>query len=153
LGLLIGPSLVWEAWQARSLKVLRSMALGQLPFLTWEMFSIIYYGFPFPNTAYAKLNLGIAKIELAKQGGRYLLHSLIFDPVTLVGMLLATYLLIRSKRPRAWMLAGGIVAYLLYVVRIGGDFMAGRHLTAPLFFAVCNAAILPMVESSGKRLG
>ena len=24
--------------------------------LAWEMFSIFYYGFPFPNTAYAKLN-------------------------------------------------------------------------------------------------
>ena len=33
-------------------------------------------------------------------------------------------------------IVAGIVMYLVYVVVVGGDFMAGRFLTAPLFLAV-----------------
>ena len=29
--------------------------LGLLPFILWEVFAVFYYGFPFPNTFYAKL--------------------------------------------------------------------------------------------------
>lgn len=42
--------------------------LGILPFLAWEVFSLIYYGFLFPNTAYAKLNAGIPLSEYIQQG-------------------------------------------------------------------------------------
>ena len=34
-----------------------------LPLLAWELFSLLFYGFPFPNTYYAKLNTGIPKAE------------------------------------------------------------------------------------------
>jgi arabinofuranosyltransferase len=34
-------------------------------------------------------------------------------------------------------LAVGIALYLLYVVKVGGDFMSGRFFTAPLVMAVC----------------
>ena len=34
-----------------------------LPFVAWEGFSLLYYGVPFPNTAYAKLNTGTPTAE------------------------------------------------------------------------------------------
>ncbi len=40
---------------------------------------------------------------------------------------------------RSWRklpLAAGCLLYLAYIVRVGGDFMSGRFLTAPLFLAV-----------------
>ena len=38
--------------------------MGFLPLLCWEMFALLYYGFPFPNTAYAKLSHGLPRGEL-----------------------------------------------------------------------------------------
>ena len=37
----------------------RFVLLGFTPFAAWEIFSLAYYGFPFPNTAYAKLQTNI----------------------------------------------------------------------------------------------
>ena len=39
--------------------ILKKAVLGFTPFITWLLFSLIYYGFIFPNTAYAKLHTGI----------------------------------------------------------------------------------------------
>lgn len=47
--------------------------IGIIPFLLWELFSLFYYGFLFPNTAYAKLNAGIPKSEYYLNGILYYL--------------------------------------------------------------------------------
>jgi arabinofuranosyltransferase len=44
--------------------------IAALPVIFWTFFSLFYYGFPFPNTAYAKLGTGIAVDELVIQGFR-----------------------------------------------------------------------------------
>src|SRR6185436_2491996 len=52
------------------------MLAGFAPFILWEIFSIIYYGFPIPNTFYAKLNTGMRLSEETTQGVLYFLNSL-----------------------------------------------------------------------------
>ena len=89
-----------------------------------------------PNTAYAKLATGIPSLELARQGGLYLLNSLRWDPLTLAVIVAAVLWAVAARRVAAIAVALGIVLYLLYVVRIGGDFMSGRFLTLPLLAAV-----------------
>ena len=57
--LLFLPPLAWAFFQLGRknwLKGLLLAAAGQLPLLTWEIFATLYYGFPLPNTAYAKIN-------------------------------------------------------------------------------------------------
>jgi arabinofuranosyltransferase len=102
--------------------------------LLWTIFSVFYYGAPFPNTAYAKLGTGIPSGELIRQGFVYLYDSLSRDPVTLtliaIGLMLA---LRQGAELRA--IGAGIIFYLVYVVSIGGDFMSGRFLTVPLLAA------------------
>jgi arabinofuranosyltransferase len=44
-------------------------------------------------------------------------------------------LTLRDDRP-ATLMAVGIVLSILYTVRVGGDYMTGRFLTAPLFFSM-----------------
>ena len=58
--LLYVPALTHVLWKRRTWRCLWSMAVGMLPLVLWLGFSLGYYGFPFPNTAYAKLNTGIA---------------------------------------------------------------------------------------------
>jgi arabinofuranosyltransferase len=106
------------------------------PLCLWEAFSLLYYGFLFPNTAYAKLNTGVPKLDLARQGFYYFSNSLRHDPATLVvigGAIVVT--MIRRQR-RDLVLLAGVLAYLAYVVWIGGDFMTGRFLAAPLYVGV-----------------
>src|SRR5204863_5777359 len=74
---LAGPSL-------RTADVASALALGAVPLILWHLFALAYYGFPFPNTAYAKLGTGIPSAELMAQGLRYLSESFRADPVTLL---------------------------------------------------------------------
>ncbi len=98
----------------------------------WLVFSLIYYGFPFPNTAYAKLNTGLTAAQQIAQGFRYIGSSLIRDPVTVLLLSLGLGGVIRV-RDRSWKMFGsGSILYLVYVISIGGDFMRGRFLALPL---------------------
>lgn len=113
-----------------------ALLLGFAPLAAWELFSCFYYGFPFPNTAYAKLGAGIPRAELALQGLWYLLDSLRRDAPTLLTIAAGCGLaLVRAPR-RLGALALGVLAYLAYVVSIGGDYMSGRFLALPFFLAV-----------------
>jgi len=120
--------------------------LAASPLLLWFGFSLLYYGSVFPNTAYAKLDTGVPGSVLVPQGIAYLAASLRFDPVTpvlIVGAVLAA-----SIRRRAVLapVALGVVLYLAYTVRIGGDFMLGRYLAAPFF---CSLVLLCRMRFPG----
>jgi arabinofuranosyltransferase len=67
------------------------------------------YGFPFPNTAYAKLAMGIDRSELWTQGFLYLIDSVDRDPLTLTTIAFAVLLAVvqKSAVPRA--LAAGLI--------------------------------------------
>jgi arabinofuranosyltransferase len=60
------PALLWATYQARTLGIttlIRTIAIATLPASGWLIFSIIYYGYPLPNTAYAKaLAMGYAQL-------------------------------------------------------------------------------------------
>ncbi len=131
------PALLYVLYRQRTWGCFWRMAAGSLPVFLWTGFSLFYYGFPFPNTAYAKLNNGMPSSTLAVQGSYYLWNSLKHDPITLATIIGALVVACRQKSPRHICVALGILGYLLYIVKIGGDFMSGRYLTAPLLAAVC----------------
>ena len=134
--LLFIPALTHTWWKIRGARALGAVAVGFTPFLVWELFSLFYYGFLFPNTAYAKLNTGIPRIELAVQGWHYLLNSARLDPLTLLTVI-AGIVLVAIRLDSRQISAGlGVILYLFYVVVIGGDFMSGRFLSAPFFLTV-----------------
>ena len=95
LATLVGPAYLWGLWYHRRVglrRLLRPVFLGLSPFLLWTAFSLFYYGFPFPNAAYAKLNTGIPAWRLAMQGVRYLQGFQRFDPLVPAAMVLALVL-------------------------------------------------------------
>ena len=130
------PTLVLVFWRNRSWKTVGLMFVGFLPFLLWELFSLIYYGFLFPNTAYAKLNTGLPSPVLLQQGFHYLSDSLTRDPITLSTITIAVLLPFVTKQWKLLPLVLGILLSLIYTVKVGGDFMSGRFLTAPFFIAI-----------------
>lgn len=115
---------------------LRFLVTGFTPFILWELFSIIYYGFPFPNTYYAKLNTGISQYLLIKHGILFFFNSIVWDPITLftIGASFILSMLLGTRQEK--MISLGVGIYLGYVLWIGGDFMSGRFLSVPLLSSV-----------------
>ncbi len=142
--LLIIPALGYACFRSLRSKsltwftCLKTIAIGFMPFILWELFSLFYYGFPFPNTAYAKIKTGIEMKILIEQGFYYLLHAIHFDPLTLIMIIWSMVLVfgVREKNKRSIALAIGIILYLFYILRIGGDFMSGRLLASLLFISI-----------------
>ncbi len=112
------------------------LILASSPLWIWLLFSTIYYGFPFPNTYYAKLHTGIPSGDLFFQGILYYLNVLNGDVVTLITIACALSLSLARREIRSLVAACGILLYLIYIVKIGGDFMAGRFFSIPFFAAV-----------------
>lgn len=132
-----GPPLLYCLWQERSARALYLLLCGLPLFLGWELFSLVYYGFFVPNTAYAKLNTGVAFWELAHQGVRYLHNSLRVDPLALVALGATSAWCAYRRSVREGVILLGCALYLVYVVRIGGDYMTGRFIALPFLGAVC----------------
>jgi arabinofuranosyltransferase len=140
-GIIYGLPLLFYAWEnKRNPRGLAMLALGQLPLVTWLLFSTLYYGFPFPNTAYAKLGHGIPSQELLAQGFYYVLHTWQRDPLTLTAIGAAFIIGILDRR-KSGIMSVSIFLYLAYTIKIGGDFMGGRFFSLPLLTAVSILAV------------
>ena len=100
----LAPGLCWLAWQLRPphINIFRA-ALATAPAWGWLSFSLLYYGFPFPNTKYAKLNTGLAKWEYLRQGSMYQSNFWSFDRL---GYIFIAAALIASLYPLALWLGG-----------------------------------------------
>ena len=115
--------------------VIKYFLLGTLPASLWLLFATVYYGFPLPNTFYAKVATGMPGSVVFKQGIAYLFNNINFDPITLTAVALAVGLAFFFRRAFLILPSLSMLLYLLYVVRVGGDFMAGRFLAAPFLLA------------------
>lgn len=148
LVLIFGPAILhagWLSWTIEKRRVPRLLLdafVFSVPLWGWIAFSTIYFGFAFPNTYYAKLYNGLPKGEVFIQGILYYLNSLDKDPVTLIALILALLLVFASRDTRLRMVGLGIGLYLVYVVKIGGDFMSGRFFAVPLFLSLAMVLYL-----------
>ncbi len=148
--LIVLPALAYKARQLGLKRTIPAAALGFSPLVVWELFSLLYYGFLFPNTAYAKLNTDLPRLEYFQQGLLYLLNSLSLDPVTLAVIAASLALVVLGRGPQRLALGLGMFLYLLYIIWIGGDFMTGRFLT-PVF--LCAIALLADATADVKYQG
>ena len=144
--LYVGP-LLWltaGAWEKRS--HVRALIGGFLvPVVPWLVFATLYYGFPLPNTYYAKVATGIPSSLLYRQGLAYVLNSIGHDPITL-GVIGITAALALRSRVTVRLSAASALLYVVYTVSVGGDFMSGRFFAQP--FLVCVLALVPMIEAT-----
>lgn len=124
--------------------------LGLLPFFLWELFSLFYFGFPVPNTAYVKLGTDIATSVYIKKGVWYIVFTGLND---LMVLLIPAVFMISTLIVRKWKYlytSAGIVLYGLYIIYIGGDFMMGRHFTV-LFIMALSGMISMINNESGEK--
>ena len=134
--LLLAPALMAAVARAGLRRSLVPLAVGFGPLAAWEIFSTIYYGFPLPNTGYAKLGGGIPVGDRATQGIIYLLDSVKLDPLTLAVIAAGMVFPIVTRRSRLLPFVLGMAMSVGYVIFAAGDFMSGRFLSATLLCAV-----------------
>jgi len=150
LAIIVAVPVCLLAWSLRrQWRLLAACAGGLLlPLLIWFSWAYLTYRSFLPNTFLAKRNLEIPQYELTVQGLRYLWLSFDMDRVTLVALVvgLAVSLALGPWLVRAW--AIGVIAYLGYVVWIGGDWMAGRFLAVPTFVAMFALGVAGRRRSS-----
>jgi arabinofuranosyltransferase len=153
-GLLYAPAWLFclrdRSWRERA----GAAFIVGLPIAGWLAFSLVYYGFLWPNTAYAKLGVGeIAGLHRLTEALWYFATSLFSDPLTLGGWLAIAVLMLRRRDAARIALIGGSALSLGYVVAIGGDFMSGRFFSAPFFMAVACLASSDALSSARVRYG
>lgn len=138
LALIALPPLALTVVEAKMDRVtkLKTALAGLIPLIAWTGFALLYYGSPFPNTAYAKLTTEVPRPDLITQGIGYLLNSLNYDPVTIPLIAVGLFMGFKSSNHHIRAIMLGVSLYILYTIWIGGDFMSGRFLAVPLFICV-----------------
>jgi len=121
----------------------KQLFLGAAPIVGWELFSLFYYGFLFPNTKYAKLNTGVDSAHYLSMGISYLLNLVAVDFVSAllllsvfvsIPVLLMRYCKDRDDRTGIFLsIAAGAFLYTFYVYLIGGTYLSGRLLSLQIF--------------------
>ncbi|MBO6112981.1 MAG: hypothetical protein J6P45_08045 [Lachnospiraceae bacterium] len=146
LVLMFIPMIVWVFLLKREkttfLQAVGITFAGLSPFILWELFSLFYYGFPVPNTAYVKIGTGISSLEYFKHGVLYAWYTALDDIVVLIVPLIFIVITLIVRKEKYILTSAGIVLYGLYVLRIGGDFMMGRHFTVMLFVSVLSCTMM-----------
>lgn len=137
----------------------KQVAAGFSPIIAWELFSLFYYGFLFPNTKYAKLNTGIPQSEYLELGLSYLLNLFTVDFVSGFMMVAAICCIPflyqryqKDKDDKAGLLlsvAAGIALYVLYVVYVGGTYLSSRMFSLNVF---ASAWVLLALAGNTVRL-
>jgi arabinofuranosyltransferase len=139
LALLAGPPCLVALWQVYRTK--RWLALLSLLPLLWFVFARIYYNDFLPNTGAAKLGI-FTFSQATDQGWTYLRDWAGHEPVTAAGtfvlLVVALFAAVRARSTYDTALLLGIVAYFVYVLVVGGDFMRGRFYIP--FYATCLVA-------------
>ena len=124
-------------------------AICLTPFFLWELFSLFYYGFLVPNTAYAKLGSTIPKILYFRKGLHFTINSLINDPTLILIPAFFVGSAIKFRITKFIFPAVGILLYWFYIIWIGGDFMLGRHFSVLFFLSLTS--LLELISSENIK--
>lgn len=127
--------------------------VGLLPFILWEFFSLFYFGFFVPNTAFVKLGTDIPKHDYIVRGLQYVFNTFICDPIVLIVPFVAVVVLFLFRKFKYIHVALGILLYGIYIIYIGGDFMMGRHFTVMFLMSVIACLYIINTEIVNKETG
>ncbi len=137
-------------------EIIRKSAILMLPFTTiiatWFLWKWFYYGDIMPNTYYIKVS-GMTSPE---RGVHYIYHF--FTSYLLVPFWFLFFFAIKKLFRRELMhlhvLVTIILAWMLYIIKIGGDFIEFRFLVPilPMLFILFSWLIFGFIRSVGLRI-
>jgi arabinofuranosyltransferase len=141
LGLLVAPALAGIFFRELGAVRWQVFAIAALPLALWSAFALIYYGSPWPNSAFAKLNNGMSLAESFAAATPYFRDLAKYDAVTALVIVVACA---RAFAQASWGMrlpALGLMLYIAYLGTAGGDYMGGRLFSTPFAMAVAMIAL------------
>lgn len=164
---LVAPLIAYALWRdgrdGRLHAAALRLAVGLAPLVLWLLFAAFYYGFPLPNTSYAKVTdmTWAARLSAAQA---YFADIARWEPALVLAVLALVAgipLLIAlpaaaeraaTRGRRRWLacLVLGGALQILYIVSVGGDYMRGRFLTGLLLIALA-ALVVAAAAAAGRR--
>jgi arabinofuranosyltransferase len=145
----------WQSWKVHRSRAVLTIVIVATPALAWTLFSTWYYGFPFPNTAAAKMT--IAELGLGRRvdrGAVYYMLSLRWDALGFVAILVALFFAAFTGARRSLLGLLGVVIYLAYVLvtASAATHMAGRFFAIPFVLAFYVTAHLLVTRETGAAI-
>ncbi|UID85316.1 hypothetical protein J9305_18845 [Leptospira interrogans] len=147
-----GYVLFYKIFKEHKIQFLKYSFLGIFFWISYLIFSIIYFGSLLPNTFYAKTNVLFSFSERISAGWNYIKISLKWDPIvicvfglhifwTFSEPILKRFTKVKwtlSEKEKGILLISltSILFVLFYLFWVGGDFMAGRFLGTCLIVSV-----------------
>jgi len=136
-------------------------------FFIWSIFSLIYYGFPFPITAYTKLSTGIDRLEIIIKGFSYLINFSFADisgVFIVFAAFIAPFFSFGFNNLKISDLNSSFIIFLTkfrnsivilistaYVIWVGGDFMIGRFFYPIIVYSACSLASSNLKQFNFKK--
>ena len=157
--LLVWPAAGYALWLARresysQLTLYIAAMFG--PLLIWTIFSLFYFGFPLPASAYFKFGSIFPRTVLILNGIHYFNFSLHTDPLALLVTIVAMiWLIVRGGR-YGHPLAAGIILNWFYILYTGADYIGGRFFTYTYLLSVVvivsNWEVITATIFSNRRM-
>ena len=142
--LLAWPLAVWVLWDNRArlgwAGLMQAIGWMLAPLLVWTLFSLVYFGFPLPASAYNKLPDSYDFAHRLASAWDYYRFSLHKDGIMLA-VLFCSQLLWFGRAP-ARIIAASVALVLMYIIFAGGDYMGGR------FFSVAYVLLVSVVTGT-----
>ena len=133
---LFSPLAIILLFEIKTLRnFLSSVYIGVIIIFIWFLFATFYFGSPFPNTFYAKLNNNYSTIDVIKNGFDYFI-ALKVDLSTVLIIISSFIISSLSKNRILIALSIGQILYLSYILWSGGDFMQGRFFSILVFLSI-----------------
>lgn len=148
--LLVLPAILFCLFKLKKIKGIGILLIGLIPIIAWEIFALIYYGFPYPNSAYAKV-LTIVQTDQIPRALSYFHDSLTWDPITLSVIGSAIFLTFIFKKWKYVPVIAGILLYFGFIFNMGGDFMSGRFFTATFLISIILIITIMYEKNLYKR--
>ncbi|MDC1068722.1 hypothetical protein OAQ99_06160 [Candidatus Kapabacteria bacterium] len=133
--ILVLPFIIYDLFINKNKLI--NIIIGLSHLLLWELFSLIYYGSPIPNTMISKFNTGIDRTELISYGLKYFKESFIFDP-TIILIFFPILLSLKQNKKLIFknFVIISILLYLIGVLYAGGGFMSGRFISITVLMSL-----------------
>ncbi len=123
-----------------------------VPFVSYTVFRLVYYGYPFPNTYYAKTEFSVEFIErgayyIYNFAKAYLLYGAIIPPIIFV---LIKQKLDKNEKLFLWI----VIVWFAYILFIGGDVLPIYRFFIPvlplIYFLFLRSIVILLEEFIAK---
>lgn len=124
--------------------------IGASPLILWTVFSLFYYGVPFPNPVYAQWGSAVQATEVLTQRGHFSQAGVSFDTVAVILLIAGVIRIFDLGDHRHKACAAGTMLYLLFCVALGTDDTMHRYLAVPLLLVVALVHTLAPSENNSE---